>query len=46
MTVSRLTAELTQEELVAWGAFFEIKRDQEEQVMGRAKAASAFKSIR
>lgn len=37
MTVAQLSAHLTQEELVAWAAFYEIKAEEEERAMERAK---------
>jgi|TARA_Y100000033_G_scaffold49146_1_gene57042 hypothetical protein len=37
MTISRLAEELTQEELVGWAAFFQLKNEEEEKAMERAK---------
>ena len=37
MTVSRLRNELTDAELVHFAAYFEIKREEEEKAMDRAK---------
>jgi len=36
-TVVQLSQSLTHEELVGWAAFFELKAEQEEQVMSQAK---------
>jgi|TARA_B100000035_G_scaffold314389_2_gene330518 hypothetical protein len=38
MTLSQLTIHLTQEELVGWAAFYELKTEEEERAMDRAKA--------
>ena len=37
MTVSRLRTELTDAELVNFAAYYEIKREEEEKAMDRAK---------
>ncbi len=37
MTVSRLRTELTDAELVHFAAYYEIKREEEEKAMDRAK---------
>jgi hypothetical protein len=37
MTVSRLRTELTDAELVHFAAFYEVKREQEEKAINRAK---------
>lgn len=37
MTVSRLRTELTDAELVHFAAYYEIKREQEQEAMDRAK---------
>jgi hypothetical protein len=40
MTVAQLSTQLTQEELTSWAAFFQLKADQEEKAMERAKRKS------
>ncbi len=37
MTVSQLTAQLTQEELTTWAAYFEIRSEEEQKAVERAK---------
>jgi hypothetical protein len=37
MTVTNLTTSLTNEELVGWAAFYELKSEEEEQAMDRAR---------
>lgn len=37
MTVTALTRELTQEELVGWAAFYELKSEEEEKATERAR---------
>jgi|TARA_R100000278_G_scaffold123172_1_gene111667 hypothetical protein len=37
MTVAQLAKQLTQEELVGWAAFYEVKSEEEERAMERAK---------
>jgi hypothetical protein len=37
MTVTNLTTSLTNEELVGWAAFYELKGEEEEQAMDRAR---------
>jgi hypothetical protein len=44
MSVNQLTQQLTQEELVGWAAFYELKRDEEEKAMHRAKTARRAKT--
>jgi hypothetical protein len=46
MTVRQLTRELTTEELITWGAFYELKGEQEEKVMDRAKTGKAAQTMR
>ena len=46
MTVSRLAAELSSEELVAWNAFYQLKGEEEEKVMDRAKTGRAAQTMR
>ncbi len=38
MTVRQLSENLTIEELVGWAAFYEIKGEEEEKVMDRARS--------
>jgi hypothetical protein len=45
MTVASLSKELTQEELVAWAAFFEIKQEEEEKAMERAKTSRGAQTM-
>lgn len=40
MTVAQLTQTLTQEELASWAAFFELRNEEEEKAMQRAKYRS------
>ena len=46
MTVRQLTRELTTEELVAWGAFYDLKGEEEEKVMDRARSSRGAQSVR
>lgn len=39
MTVAELASSLTQEELVGWAAFYDIKQEQEERTMGAARSS-------
>lgn len=45
MTVSQLTANLTQEELIGWAAFYELKSEEEERVMDRAKTGRGARTM-
>nr|BAR25936.1 hypothetical protein [uncultured Mediterranean phage uvMED]BAR25964.1 hypothetical protein [uncultured Mediterranean phage uvMED]BAR26013.1 hypothetical protein [uncultured Mediterranean phage uvMED]BAR26022.1 hypothetical protein [uncultured Mediterranean phage uvMED]BAR26063.1 hypothetical protein [uncultured Mediterranean phage uvMED] len=45
MTVSQLTAYLTQEELIGWAAFYELKNEEEERVMDRAKTSRGARTM-
>jgi len=45
MTVGALTRQLTQEELLGWAAFFELKGEQEERAMQRAKTARGAQTM-
>lgn len=40
MTVAQLTRQLTQEEMISWAAFFQLKSEEEEKAMERAKRQS------
>ena len=44
MTVTRLCQELTVEEMTAWAAFFEIKGEEQEKTMERAKMSAKAQS--
>lgn len=46
MTVSQLTNQLTQEELTTWAAYFEIRNEEEEKAMERAKRQSQTGTMR
>lgn len=46
MTVRQLTRELTTEELITWGAFYELKSEEEEKVMDRAKTSRGAQTMR
>jgi hypothetical protein len=46
MTVTQLTFTLTQEELAGWAAFFELRNDEEQKAMERAKYQSRSASMR
>tara|TARA_Y100000592_G_scaffold97696_1_gene168992 strand:- start:2301 stop:2474 length:174 start_codon:yes stop_codon:yes gene_type:complete len=37
MTLAQLTTYLTQEELIGWAAFYELKADEEQRTMDRTK---------
>lgn len=45
MTVRQLAFQLTQEELVGWAAFFELKAEEEEKVMDRAKTGKGARTM-
>lgn len=45
MTVSQLAVYLTQEELVGWAAFYELKSEEEERVMDRAKTSKGARTM-
>lgn len=40
MTVSRLCAEMTQEELIGWAGYLALRAEEEEKAMDRAKTRS------
>jgi hypothetical protein len=44
MTVAELSERLTQEELIAWAAYFTIKGEEEEKAMDRAKTARGVRT--
>lgn len=45
MTMRQLTSELTQEELVGWAAFYELKAEEEEKVMDRARTGKGARTM-
>jgi hypothetical protein len=45
MTVSQLCAHLTQEELIGWAAFFEIKAEEEDKAMERAQVSARAQTM-
>ena len=45
MTVAQLTSQLTQEELIGWAAFYELKAEEEEKVMDRAKTGRGARTM-
>lgn len=45
MTVSALTEQLTVEEMLGWAAFYEIKAEEEEKVMDRARSKRGARAM-
>jgi len=45
MTVAQRSQTLTQEELIGWAAFFELKNEQEEQAVQRAKMSGGAQTM-
>jgi hypothetical protein len=45
MTVAKLSAQLTQEELIGWAAFYELKGEEEERAMDRARTSKGARSM-
>lgn len=45
MTVAQLSQTLTQEELVGWAAFFELKNEQEEKAIQNARTSSKAQTM-
>ena len=45
MTVAQLTVHLTREELIGWAAFYELKAEEEEKVMDRAKTGRGARTM-
>jgi len=45
-TVADLTTRITQEELLGWAAFFELKNEQEEKALEQAKRQGQSRSMR
>lgn len=46
MTLAQLTTHLTQEELIGWAAFYELKADEEQKTMDNARAGKRAQAIR
>ena len=45
MTVAQLAVHLTREELAGWAAFYELKSEEEERVMDRAKTGRGARTM-
>lgn len=45
MTVRKLASQLTQEELIGWAAFYELKAEEEEKAMDRAKTGRGARTM-
>tara|TARA_A100001201_G_scaffold108465_1_gene92778 strand:+ start:350 stop:496 length:147 start_codon:yes stop_codon:yes gene_type:complete len=45
MTVAQLSRHLTQEELIGWAAFYELKNEQEEKAKDQAKMRHGAQSL-
>ena len=45
MTLAQLSKTLTQEELVCWAAFYEIKSEEEERVMDQARTSRGARTM-
>lgn len=45
MTVAQLSQTLTQEELIGWAAFFELKNEREEKTVQQAKASGKAQTM-
>ena len=45
MTVATLAEQLTIEEMLGWAAFYEIKAEEEEKVMDRARTGGKAKTM-
>jgi len=45
MTLAQLAKNLTQEELVGWAAFYEIKSEEEERVMDQARTSRGARTM-
>tara|TARA_B100001939_G_scaffold343428_1_gene356125 strand:- start:3069 stop:3215 length:147 start_codon:yes stop_codon:yes gene_type:complete len=46
MTVAQLSRDLTQEELIGWAAFFELKNEQEDKAKDRVQTSRAAQAMR
>ena len=45
MTLSQLTEQLTQEELVGWAAFYELKSEEQQAVMDRSRTSRGAQTM-
>ena len=45
MTLAQLTERLTQEELVGWAAFYELKNEEEQAVMDRSRTSRGAQTM-
>ena len=45
MTLGQLTERLTQEELVGWAAFYELKNEEEQAVMDRSRTSRGAQTM-
>ena len=45
MTLAQLTERLTQEELVGWAAFYELKSEEQEAVMDRGRTSRGAQTM-
>jgi len=45
MTLAQLTADLTLEELIGWAAFYELKSEEEQRTMDRAKTGKRAQTM-
>lgn len=45
MTVAQLSQTMTQEELVGWAAFFELKNEQEEKAVQNARVSGRAQTM-
>ena len=45
MTLAQLAKHLTQEELVGWAAFYEMKGEEEERVMNSARMSKGARTM-
>ena len=45
MTVRQLASQLTQEELTGWAAFYELKAEEEQKAMDRAKTGRGAQTM-
>ena len=46
MTVQKLTTTLTQEELIGWAAYFDLKKEYEDKAMERSRQNSKAATMR
>ena len=45
MTLAQLTERLTQEELVGWAAFYELKSEEQQAVMDRSRTSRGAQTM-